>query len=156
ARRTPASGSCARCPTPRAGCASTSTPGCCARTARPSTACTPRAGRPWASPGTAPAATWPATACCPRWGSPSSPPNTWPGPAMADATDRPDAAVRREVLAFLREEARFAQLYTVDRQGFPVGRTVGAPINDDWSVDLVQRRVHRRLGQLARNPHLEI
>jgi hypothetical protein len=64
--------------------------------------------------------------------------------------------LQREVMAFLREEARFAQLYTVGREGFPVGRTVGAPVNDDWSVDLVQRRVHRRLRHLARSPRLEI
>lgn len=75
---------------------------------------------------------------------------------MASGTEASDAAIQREVLAFLREEARFAQLYTVNGEGFPVGRTVGAPVNDDWSVDLVQRRVHRRLGQLARDPRLEI
>jgi Pyridoxamine 5'-phosphate oxidase len=63
---------------------------------------------------------------------------------------------QRAVLDFLREEARFAQVYTVTADGFPVGRTMGAPINDDWTVDLVQRRVHRRLAQLARNPRLEI
>jgi hypothetical protein len=69
----------------------------------------------------------------------------------------PDGRARqRAVLDFLRQEAHFAQLYTVTREGFPVGRTMGVPINDDWSVDLVQRRVHRRLAQLARNPRLEI
>lgn len=69
----------------------------------------------------------------------------------------PDGHIQqRAVLAFLRQEAGFAQVYTVNGEGFPVGRTMGAPINDDWSVDLVQRRVHRRLAQLARNPRLEI
>lgn len=61
-----------------------------------------------------------------------------------------------DVLRWLRDEARFAQLVTVDRDGFPVARTVGAPVNDDWSVDLVQRRSHRRLAQLRDNPRLEI
>ncbi|MGH3366038.1 MAG: pyridoxamine 5'-phosphate oxidase family protein [Nocardioidaceae bacterium] len=64
--------------------------------------------------------------------------------------------IRSRVMHFLREEAGFAQLCTVSRDGFPVARTVGVPVNDDWSVDLVQRRVHRRLGQLARNPRVEI
>jgi hypothetical protein len=66
------------------------------------------------------------------------------------------SAVQRQVMAFLRSEARFAQVFTTTADGYPVGRTVGAPINDDWSVDLVQRRVHRRLRQLASNPRLEI
>ena len=78
---------------------------------------------------------------------------------MATGDETPaalDRRIQRAVMTFLREEARFAQLYTVSGEGFPVGRTVGAPINDDWSVDLVQRRGHRRLRQLAGNPRLEI
>ncbi|HEX5493709.1 MAG TPA: pyridoxamine 5'-phosphate oxidase family protein [Mycobacteriales bacterium] len=69
---------------------------------------------------------------------------------------KPLPQVQREVLDFLRAEAGFAQVVTVGRVGFPVGRTMGAPVNEDWSVDLVQRRVHRRLGQLRANPRLEI
>ena len=72
------------------------------------------------------------------------------------ADGRPAAEVRRAALRFLREEAGFAQLVTVNREGFPVARTVGAPVNDDWSVDLVQRRVHRRLDHLRRNPRVEL
>lgn len=64
--------------------------------------------------------------------------------------------IRWRVMQFLREEAGFAQLCTVSRDGFPVARTMGVPVNDDWSVDLVQRRTHRRLGQLQRNPRVEI
>jgi len=64
--------------------------------------------------------------------------------------------VQREVMTFLREEAGFAQVYTINREGYPVGRTMVAPINDDWSVTLVQRTVHRRLSQLRRDPHVEI
>lgn len=60
------------------------------------------------------------------------------------------------VLEWVQREAGFAQLVTVNRAGFPVGRTLGAPVNDDWSVDLVQRGIHRRLPQLRRNPHVEI
>lgn len=72
------------------------------------------------------------------------------------AAARPLGQVQRQVLDFLRTEAGFAQVVTVTRAGFPVGRTMGAPVNDDWSVDLIQRRVHRRLGQLRANPRLEI
>lgn len=62
------------------------------------------------------------------------------------------SAVRR----FLCDEAGFAQLITVNREGFPIGRTVGAVVGDDWTVDLVQRRSHRRLAQLRRNPNAEL
>jgi len=64
--------------------------------------------------------------------------------------------VQREVMTFLKEEAGFAQVYTINGEGFPVGRTMVAVINDDWSVTLVQRKVHRRLGQLRRDPHVEV
>jgi hypothetical protein len=64
--------------------------------------------------------------------------------------------VQREVMGFLRNEAGFAQVYTVNREGYPVGRTMVAPIEEDWSVILIQRNVHRRLAQMLRNPHVEI
>lgn len=73
-----------------------------------------------------------------------------------EAPARPIAQVRREVMAFLVGDAGFAQVYTVNRDGYPVGRTMVAPVNDDWSVDLIQRRAHRRLAQLRRNPRVEI
>lgn len=56
--------------------------------------------------------------------------------------------------AFVRSEAGFAQVVTIDREGFPVGRSMVAVLNDDWSVDLVQRRLHARLRQLAADPRL--
>ncbi len=62
-----------------------------------------------------------------------------------------DAALR-----FVQEQAGFAQVYTINRDGFPVGRTMVAVLNDDWTVDLVQRKVHRRLGQIRRNPRMEV
>lgn len=73
-----------------------------------------------------------------------------------DDTTRPLSDVQRAVMTFLNEEAGFAQVYSVNRDAFPVGRTMVAPVNDDWSVDLIQRNVHRRLGQLRRNPRVEI
>jgi hypothetical protein len=53
---------------------------------------------------------------------------------------------------FVREEAGFAQVTTLDRDGLPVGRSMTAFLDHDWSVSLVQRRVHARLAQLRRNP----
>jgi hypothetical protein len=58
---------------------------------------------------------------------------------------------RAAALEFVRTEAGFAQIVTLGRSGFPVGRTASAFLRDDWSVDLVQRRTHRRLGQLRRD-----
>jgi len=74
----------------------------------------------------------------------------------AERPEKPWEQVQAEVLAFLREEAGFAQLYTVNKAGYPVGRTMGVLLGDDWSVDLIQRRVHRRLGHLRRNPRVEV
>lgn len=62
-------------------------------------------------------------------------------------------AARAAALRFVLEEAGFAQLTTIDRDGFPVGRSMTAFLNEDWSVDLVQRRTHARLAQLRRDPH---
>ena len=79
--------------------------------------------------------------------------NQLPGP------DRPEPTiddVQRQVLQFVREEAGFAQVFTINKDGFPVGRTMVAAVEDDWSATFVQRRVHKRLGQLLRNPKLEI
>ncbi len=67
-------------------------------------------------------------------------------------TDPQLDAARAAALRFVREEAGFAQLTTIDRYGFPVGRSMTAFLNDDWSVDLVQRRSHARLAQLRRDP----
>ncbi|MCU4186756.1 hypothetical protein K6U06_20495 [Acidiferrimicrobium sp. IK] len=65
-------------------------------------------------------------------------------------------SVKEAVLRFVQTEAGFAQVYTINRDGFPVGRTMVAVLNDDWTVDLVQRSVHRRLVQIRRNPRMEV
>ena len=80
-------------------------------------------------------------------------PNEVPGRPSPDVS-LPD--VQRRVMRFLMEEAGFAQVSSVNAQGFPVGRTMVAPINPDWSVTLVQRSVHKRLLHLRRNPRMEI
>jgi hypothetical protein len=64
--------------------------------------------------------------------------------------------LERRVLRFVQQEAGFAQVVTVSRMGFPIGRTMGAAVADDWSVTLVQRNAHKRIGQLRRSPRLEI
>ena len=55
-------------------------------------------------------------------------------------------------LAFVRDEAGFAQVTTLDAKGYPVTRTMTAFLEEDWSVSLVQRRQHRRIGQWRRDP----
>lgn len=68
----------------------------------------------------------------------------------------PLEVLMERVRRFLREEAAFAQVTTINQQGYPVGRTMVAPIEDDWSVTLVQRNVHHRIAQWRRNPATEI
>lgn len=58
---------------------------------------------------------------------------------------------RARARCFVRAECGFAQLVTFDATGQPIGRTTSAFLNDDWSVDLVQRRTHRRVEQLERD-----
>lgn len=63
-------------------------------------------------------------------------------------------AARVLARTFVRGDAGFAQVTTTDRHGFPVGRSMTAFLNDDWTVDLVQRRSHARLAQLRRDPRV--
>ncbi|GIW06983.1 MAG: hypothetical protein KatS3mg060_1788 [Dehalococcoidia bacterium] len=79
-----------------------------------------------------------------------------PNERAGGAAPPPLEEIQRRVMRFLREEAGFAQVFTINRAGFPVGRTMVAPINDDWSVDLVQRNVHKRIAQWRRAPQTEI
>lgn len=65
-----------------------------------------------------------------------------------------DEQARALALRFVRDEAGFAQVTTTDRDGFPVGRSMTAFLEDDFSVDLVQRRTHQRLRQLRRDPRV--
>lgn len=64
--------------------------------------------------------------------------------------------LQQRVLAWLRTEAGFAQVYSVNREGYPVGRTMAAPVDDDFTVWMVQRKVHKRIGQWRRNPRTEV
>jgi hypothetical protein len=64
--------------------------------------------------------------------------------------------LQRRVLDWLRTEAGFAQVYTVNKDGYPVGRTMAAPVDDGFTVWMVQRKVHKRIGQWRRNPRTEV
>jgi hypothetical protein len=67
---------------------------------------------------------------------------------------RPPADVVARAEAFVRAEAGFAQVTTLDDRGYPVSRSMTAFLGDGFVVELVQRRVHRRLAQLTVNPRL--
>jgi hypothetical protein len=69
---------------------------------------------------------------------------------MTLATDRATAAAAAQ--AFVRDEAGFAQVTTIDRHGYPVTRTMTAFLEADWGVALVQRASHQRLRQWRANP----
>jgi hypothetical protein len=75
---------------------------------------------------------------------------------MSSPTEPTLAEVQRAALVFVKYEVTFVQLFTVTPSGVPVGRTVFAPINDDWSLDLVQRRAHKRVNHLRRNPNITL
>lgn len=68
----------------------------------------------------------------------------------------PRAQAERDALAFVSTEAGFAQVTTLDRNGYPVTRTMTAFLSDDWSVALVQRRSHERLHQWQINPRTQV
>lgn len=59
---------------------------------------------------------------------------------------------QRAAMDFLRQEAGFAQVTTLGTDGYPVSRSTTAFFDDDWIVDLVQRRQHSRLKQWQRDP----
>lgn len=73
-----------------------------------------------------------------------------------DVPVKPIDEVAGEAMKFLNAEAGFAQVFTVNRAGFPVGRTMVAVVEPDWSVVLIQRRVHKRIGQMQRHPETEV
>ena len=50
---------------------------------------------------------------------------------LDEAPAPPLADVQKAVREWLRNEAGFAQVFTVNKAGYPVGRTMGAPVDDD-------------------------
>src|SRR5690348_11143984 len=69
---------------------------------------------------------------------------------------RPPADIVARAESFVRTEAGFAQVTTLDAYGYPVSRSATAFLADGFAVDLVHRRVHRRLEQIAVDPRLLI
>ena len=69
------------------------------------------------------------------------------GPSAALGNEEWRARIRR----FLDEDATFAQVVTVNDRQEPASRTMVALVDEDWSVPLVQRNVHHRIGQWRRN-----
>ena len=67
---------------------------------------------------------------------------------------RPPADIVARAESFVRAEAGFAQVTTLDAYGYPVSRSATAFLADGFLVDLVQRRVHRRLEQIAADPRV--
>lgn len=67
---------------------------------------------------------------------------------------RPPDDVLGRASAFVRDDAGFAQVVTLDRHGYPVGRSATAFLLPDWSVALVHRRSHARLAQVRRDPRV--
>lgn len=74
-----------------------------------------------------------------------------PVPASEGGAATDLASAQRAAQRFVWREAGFAQLTTLDRAGFPVARSMTAFLEDDWSVSLVQRRVHARIRQFQRD-----
>jgi hypothetical protein len=53
--------------------------------------------------------------------------------------------------SFVQTEAAFAQVTTIAADGYPVVRTMTAFLEQDWSVSLVQRRLHSRIRQWGKD-----
>jgi hypothetical protein len=68
----------------------------------------------------------------------------------------PPPGLQQTVLQWLRTEAGFAQVFSINKAGYPAGRTMAAPIDDDFTVWMVQRNVHKRIGHWQRNPRTEV
>lgn len=66
----------------------------------------------------------------------------------------PAADVVERAERFVRGEAGFAQVTTLDRHGYPVARSMTAFLGQAWVVELVQRGSHARLVQLRRDPRM--
>jgi hypothetical protein len=74
----------------------------------------------------------------------------------ASVSQPPLADLQRQVLTWLHTEAGFAQVYTVNQAGYPLGLTMAAPVDDEFTVWLVQRKVHKRIDRWRRNPKTEV
>jgi general stress protein 26 len=69
---------------------------------------------------------------------------------------KPIEQVKQEALAFLQERMGFAQVHTVNEAGYPAGRTMGASINDDWTLDMIGPKGARRIDHVRNNGKVEV
>lgn len=67
----------------------------------------------------------------------------------------PDENLTARVRAWILDR-HLAQLFTLDRDGYPAGRSVGVLLNDDWTVDCLADRTRGRALQAAANPRVAI
>lgn len=49
---------------------------------------------------------------------------------------------------------RFAQMITIDKNGFPTVRTLGGRLTPNWTVDIYTFKHFARLRHVRRNPHM--
>ena len=75
---------------------------------------------------------------------------------LADTPQLPFEELKARVLHWLQHEAGFAQVYSINKAGYPVGRTMAAPVDEDFTISLVQRKVHKRVLHWQRNPRSEV
>ena len=74
-----------------------------------------------------------------------------------NAVSQPDfSALQGKVLEWLHAEAGFAQVCTINKDGYPVSRTMAAPVDAGFTVWMVQRKVHKRMLHWQRNPRTEV
>ena len=65
------------------------------------------------------------------------------------------ADIKTEALDWIRSYNNFPQLHSINKAGFPIGRTTWFPIEDDWSIHATGYRGNSRVKQIRNNPHLE-
>ncbi len=63
--------------------------------------------------------------------------------------------IKGEALDWLCSYRNFPQLHSVNKAGFPIGRTTYFPVEDDWSIHATGYRGNYRVKQIRNNPHLE-
>ncbi len=63
--------------------------------------------------------------------------------------------IKAEALDWLLTYKNFPQLHSVNKAGFPIGRTTYFPIENDWSIHATGYRGNYRVKQIRDNPHLE-
>jgi hypothetical protein len=64
--------------------------------------------------------------------------------------------IKAEALDWIRSYRNFPQLHSVNKAGFPIGRTTFFPVDDDWSVNATGYRGNARIKQIRNNPHLDV